>query len=311
MPNRLGLAHWLVDENNPLVSRVTVNRFWEQIFGRGIVETSEDFGLKGERPTHPELLDWLATEFVRQGWSMKAIHRLIVTSATYRQSSQVSPTLLERDPNNKLLARGPRFRMEAEMVRDVTLAASGLLGEKTGGPSVFPFQPEGVWSVPYSQEQWVLSAGPDRYRRGLYTFWRRSAPYPSFMTFDATSRYTMKRIRTNTPLQALTTLNDPAFFDAAKGLASRILVEAPSEDQSRLIYGFRLCASRHPEVNELERLMTFYRQQLEHFKQDQKSAEDVIKGVPNSCKASSVSELAAWTMVSNVMLNMDQTLTKE
>jgi hypothetical protein len=180
---------------------------------------------------------------------MKAIHRLIVTSATYRQSSQVSPSLLERDPNNKLLARGPRFRMEAEMVRDVTLAASGLLSEKTGGPSVFPFQPEGVWSVPYSREQWVLSDGPDRYRRGLYTFWRRSAPYPSFMTFDATSREfcTMKRIRTNTPLQALTTLNDPAFFDAAKGLASRILVEAPSEDQSRLIYGFRLCVPVIPK----------------------------------------------------------------
>jgi hypothetical protein len=313
MPNRLGLAHWLVDENNPLVSRVLMNRFWEQVFGRGIVETSEDFGLKGERPTHPELLDWLATEFVQHGWSMKAIHRLMVTSASYRQSSQVSPALLEKDPNNKLLARGPRFRMEAEMVRDVTLAASGLLSENIGGPSVFPFQPDGVWSVPYSREQWVTSDGPDRYRRGLYTFWRRSAPYPSFMTFDATSREfcTLKRIRTNTPLQALTTLNDPAFFDAAKGFAKRILAEAPAQVQARLSYGFQLCVSRHPESSELSRLTTFYEQQLEHFRQDRKAVEDVTKGSPNTSSECDVSELAAWTMVANVLLNMDQTLTKE
>jgi len=310
MPNRLGLAHWLVDENNPLVSRVTVNRFWEQIFGHGLVETSEDFGLKGERPTHPELLDWLATEFVQSGWSMKALHRLIVTSSTYRQSSQASPSLIERDPNNKLLARGPRFRMEAEMIRDVTLASSGLLSEKSGGPSVFPFQPDGVWSVPYSREQWVMSDGPDRYRRGLYTFWRRSAPYPSFMTFDATSREfcTLKRIRTNTPLQALTTLNDPAFFDAAKGLARRILAEAPA--QSRLSYGFQLCVARHPEAGELSRLMAFYEEQLEHFKQDRKAAEDVAKGATGTSQCD-LPEFAAWTIVSNVLLNMDQTLTKD
>jgi hypothetical protein len=313
MPNRLGLAHWLVDGNNPLVSRVLVNRFWEQIFGRGIVETSEDFGLKGERPTHPELLDWLATEFGQSGWSMKAIHRLMVTSATYRQSSQVSPVLMERDPNNKLLARGPRFRMEAEMVRDMTLAASGLLSEKTGGPSVFPFQPDGVWSVPYSREQWVTSDGADRYRRALYTFWRRSAPYPSFMTFDATSREfcTLKRIRTNTPLQALTTLNDPAFFDAAKGFARRVLAEAPAQEQARLSYGFQLCLSRRPEAGELDRLTAFYEQQLKHFRQDRKAAEDVTQGSPKTSSPCDVSELAAWTMVSNVLLNMDQTLTKE
>jgi len=313
MPNRLGLAHWLVDENNPLVSRVIVNRVWEQIFGRGIVETSEDFGLKGEKPTHPELLDWLATEFVQRGWGVKAIHRAIVTSAVYRQSSQVNSALLERDPANKLLARGPRFRIEAEMVRDVSLAASGLLSAKIGGPSVFPFQPDGVWSVPYSGYQWATSDGSDRYRRGLYTFWRRSAPYPSFMTFDATSREfcTLKRIRTNTPLQALTTLNDPVFFDAARGLARRILTEASPSEQDRVNYGFRLCVSRHPEAVELNRLEAFYEQQLENFRQNPQAAADVVLGSGHTSAPSDSAEAAAWTMVANVMLNMDQTLTKE
>jgi mono/diheme cytochrome c family protein len=313
MTNRLGLAHWLVDENNPLVARVIMNRFWEQLFGRGIVETSEDFGLKGERPSHPELLDWLATEFVERRWSMKSMLRLIVTSATYRQSSQVNPTLLDRDPNNKLLARGPRFRMEAEMIRDATLAASGLLSQRIGGPSVFPFQPEGVWSVPYSNEQWVTSEGPDRYRRGLYTFWRRSAPYPSFLTFDATSREfcTLKRIRTNTPLQALTTLNDPAFFEAAKGLAKRVLAEAPQPDQARLSFGFRLCAARKPEAAEVNRLIAFYQLQLEHFRRDQKATQDITKGCLDLALPVDGPEFAAWTMVSNVLLNMDQMLNKE
>ena len=229
MPNRLGLAHWLVDEANPLTARVAVNRAWEQFFGRGMVETSEDFGTQGAQPSHPELLDWLATEFVKQGWRMKPLHKLIVTSATYRQSSAVSPALVERDPYNRLLARGPRFRLEAEMVRDVALAASGLLSRKIGGPSVFPPQPDGIWDIPYSSEKWTLSEGEDRYRRGIYTFIRRSAAYPSFMTFDATSREfcTVRRVRTNTPLQALTTMNDEAFFEAARALAARVLGESP------------------------------------------------------------------------------------
>jgi hypothetical protein len=313
LPNRLGLARWLVDEKNPLVARVTVNRFWEQIFGRGIVETSEDFGIKGARPTHPELLDWLATEFVRQGWSMKAILRQIVTSATYRQSSQLTPLLLERDPNNELLARGPRFRMEAEMVRDTALTASGLLSRKIGGPSVFPYQPEGVWSVPYSHEEWVISEGEDRYRRGLYTFWRRSAPYPGFMNFDATSREfcTLRRIRTNTPLQALTTLNDPAFFEAAGNLAKRILLEAAPNDSARAVYGFRLCQSRHPEAAELDRILALFQQQRLHFSQDTKATDQVIQGLSAPPNELDGPELAAWTVVSNVLLNLDQTLTKE
>ena len=203
--NRLGLARWLVDENNPLVARVAVNRLWEQIFGRGLVETSEDFGTQGAPPSHPELLDWLATEFIAKGWSQKALIRTIVLSATYRQSSAVTPELAERDPYNRLFARGPRVRMEAEMVRDVALAASGLLSAKMFGPSVFPLQPDGIWNMPYSSDKWTTSTGEDRYRRSLYTFWRRTSPYPSFMTFDATSRElcTVRRVRTNTPLQAL------------------------------------------------------------------------------------------------------------
>ncbi len=187
-PNRLGLARWLVDPRNPLVGRVIMNRVWAQYYGRGIVETSEDFGVQGEPPSHPELLAWLASEFVRQGWNSKAMHRLIVTSATYRQSSRVTPVQLERDPYNRLFSRGPRFRMEAEMLRDQALAASGLLKRTLGGPSVFPYQPDGIWFAPYSSERWDESHGGDQFRRGLYTFWRRSAPYPAFIAFDAPSR---------------------------------------------------------------------------------------------------------------------------
>ena len=226
--NRLGLARWLVDENNPLVARVAVNRFWEQIFGRGLVETSEDFGAQGALPSHPELLDWLATEFMANKWSQKSILRTIVRSSTYRQSSAVRPALEERDPYNRLLARGPRVRMEAEMVRDVALAASGLLSAKMYGPSVYPLQPAGIWNMPYNSDKWTTSEGEDRYRRSLYTFWRRTSPYPSFMTFDATSREfcQVRRVRTNTPLQALTLLNDPASFEAARALAGRMMGDA-------------------------------------------------------------------------------------
>ena len=226
--NRLGLARWLVDESNPLVARVAVNRFWEQMFGRGLVETSEDFGAQGAAPTNPELLDWLAAEFMTNKWSQKTILRTIVRSATYRQTSTVSRALEERDPNNRLLARGPRVRMEAEMVRDVALAASGLLSAKMYGPSVYPLQPPGIWNMPYNSDKWTTSEGEDRYRRSLYTFWRRTSPYPSFMTFDATSREfcQVRRVRTNTPLQALTLLNDPASFEAARALARRMMTDA-------------------------------------------------------------------------------------
>ncbi|HVF27268.1 MAG TPA: DUF1553 domain-containing protein, partial [Pyrinomonadaceae bacterium] len=312
LPNRLGFARWLVDENNPLVARVAVNRFWEQFFGRGIVETSEDFGTQGERPTHQELLDWLATEFVEQKWSVKAITRLIVTSAAYRQSSKVAPALIERDPYNKLLARGARVRMEGEMIRDVALASSGLLSRKIGGPSVFPFQPEGIWSIPYNDDKWQMSEGEDRFRRGLYTFWRRTSPYPSLMNFDATSREfcTVRRVRTNTPLQALSTLNDPAFFEMARSLAERVIVEAPPDLRERIIYGFRLSVSRRPKEAEVEQLITLYNQQLQHFNKEAGAAEKIVK-VSDSIDRATAAEVAALTMVANVLLNLDETVTKE
>jgi mono/diheme cytochrome c family protein len=311
VPNRLALAEWLVDDDNPLTARVQVNRFWEALWGHGIVETSEDFGSQGERPTHPELLDWLATEFMRQGWDMKKMIRLMVTSATYRQSSRATPELLERDPYNKLLARGPRFRVEAEMVRDIALEASGLLSPKVGGPSVFPYQPEGVWDLVYNDDKWVMSEGEARHERGIYTFVRRSAPYPSLTTFDAPSREfcTVRRVRTNTPLQALTTLNDPVFFEAAQALARKIMSDAGSDPPAGVVYAFRRCLTRHPKPDELARMLAFYNLQLDRFRKDSKAASEVAKGFDGS--PANVPELAAWTMVSNVLLNLDETITKE
>lgn len=302
MPNRLGLARWLVSTENPLAARVAVNRIWEQYFGRGIVETSEDFGSQGERPSHPELLDWLATEFIARNQSMKQMHRLIVTSATYRQSSVVSPALQERDPYNRLLARGPRFRVEAEMVRDVALATSGLLSRKIGGPSVFPYQPEGIWDMPFNDDKWTESTGEDRYRRALYTFVRRTAPYPSMAAFDAPSRElcTVRRVRTNTPLQALTTLNDPAFFEAAQALAKRVMAEAGPADRDRAAYGFLLAVAREPKPAELDRVLAAIKKERAFFTAQPEQAGKL--GGP---------EQAAWTIVANVLLNLDETLTKE
>ncbi len=304
--NRLALAKWLVSRDNPLTARVAVNHIWETYFGRGIVETSEDFGTQGSRPSHPELLDWLATEFMDGGWDMKALHRLIVTSATYRQSSQATRELMEKDPANILLSRGARFRVEAEMVRDITLSASGLLSSKIGGPSVFPFQPNGVWELPYEKDSdtWVMSTGEDRYRRGLYTFIRRAAPYPSATVFDATSREycTARRNHTDTPLQALTTLNDPSFFEAAQTMAKRILKEGGNDVKSRINYGFVLATSRHPQAGELETLQTAYETERKYFNSHKTEAE-AVSNKPDS-------ELAAWTMVSRGLLNLDETLTR-
>jgi hypothetical protein len=312
MPNRLGLAEWLVSEDNPLTARVTVNRFWETIFGRGIVETSEDFGTQGDAPSHTELLDWLATEFMTKGWSVKGILREIVTSATYRQSSRVTPELIARDPYNRLYARGPRFRVEAEVVHDLALAASGLLSSKMYGPSVFPYQPDGIWDVPYSSDKWVQSPGEDSHRRAVYTYIRRSAPYPSQVTFDAPSREfcTVRRVRTNTPLQALTTLNDPFFFDAARALARRMWQEGGAKnDLERATFAFRLCASRRPQPEELERILEFYRRQVVHYRENVLEAKQTVEATAGSDE--NAPELAAWTMVANVLLNMDETITKE
>jgi Protein of unknown function (DUF1553) len=340
MPNRLGLARWLVSPANPLTARVSVNRAWEQFFGRGLVETSEDFGTQGATPSHPELLDWLATELIAQKWSLKAIHRLIVTSATYRQSAAAAPALLERDPANRLLARGPRFRMEAEMLRDAALAVSGLLSPKLGGPSVFPFQPEGIWDNPYSDAKWLTSDGEDRYRRSLYTFIRRTSPYPSLMTFDATSRElcTVRRVRTNTPLQALTMLNDEAFFEAARALAGRIAAEGGATPRTRAAFGFRLVTSRTPTAAEADRIVASYEAHLARFRAHGDAAVRVVSGpevasesatAPRRTSAggpslassgpqfraaglarSQVAERAAWTMVANALLNLDEAVNK-
>ncbi len=309
--NRLGLARWLVSPQNPLTARVTVNRMWEAFFGRGLVETSEDFGIQGTEPTHPELLDWLATEFVRVGWSVKTMHKLIVTSATYRQSSTVSPELVERDPKNNLLARGPRFRLEAEQVRDQALAVAGLLSPKMGGPGVFPPQPANIWSFAYNTEKWTPSTGEDKYRRGIYTIWRRSAPFPSFLSFDATTREAMctRRSRSNTPLQALTTLNDPQFFEAAVGLARRLVREAGTDASARVAHGFRLSVARWPKSDEAGRLLALYREQRANFEKDPASAEKLVKAYLPAGESASP-ELAAWTVVANVLLNLDEVLTK-
>ena len=305
--NRLGLARWIVSRDNPLCSRVAVNRLWEQYFGHGIVETSEDFGTQGERPVNPELLDWLAVEFMDRGWSQKAIHRLIVTSSTYRQDSRVTPELQQRDPYNRLLARGPRFRVEAEMVRDIVLSASGLLSPKIGGPSVFPFQPEGVWDMPYNDDKWKISAGDDRYRRGLYTFIRRTSPYPSMTVFDAPSRETctVRRPRTNTPLQALTTMNDPVFFEAAQALARRVASEVGAPPADRAALAFRLCTGRRPNQEEVNKIVRNYEAQRAAFAQDPQLCAKVSGSAPGDAGA------AAWVMVSNALLNLDETLTKE
>jgi hypothetical protein len=304
--NRLALAKWLVSRDNPLTARVAVNHIWETYFGRGIVETSEDFGTQGSRPSHPELLDWLATEFMDSGWDMKAMHRLIVTSATYRQSSKATPELMEKDPANILLSRGARFRVEAEMVRDITLSASGLLSSKIGGPSVFPYQPNGVWELPYEKDSdtWAMSTGEDRYRRGIYTFIRRAAPYPAMTVFDATSREycTPRRSHTDTPLQALTTLNDPAFFEAAQAMARRILKEGGSSTKSRIDYGFMLATSRHPQGTELDMLLTAFDTERKYF------AGHVNEATAIAAKPDA--ELAAWTMLSRGLLNLDETLTR-
>lgn len=299
---RLSLAKWLVDPKNPLTARVQVNRMWEQYFGHGIVETSDNFGTQGSLPSHPELLDWLATEFMRQKWDMKAIHKMIVMSSTYRQASEATSVLLEKDPSNTLYARGPRFRLDAETIRDNALAAAGMLNDQIGGPSVYPYQPQGIWNSPYNGEYWRDSQGAERYRRGLYTFLKRTAPYPMYTNFDASSREvcTVRRIRTNTPLQALNLLNDQSFLEAAKGLAERT-VKAKSDAKSRIIYAFRLTTCRAPSSEELARLQALLTKLKSRYQADPESAKK-LGGTP---------EQAAWTMVANVLLNLDETITKE
>jgi len=300
--DRLTLANWLVSKKNPLTARVEVNRIWEQYFGRGLVETSEDFGTRGSKPSHPELLDWLACQFMAKGWDMKAIHRMILMSSTFRQSSEATEAAIAKDQPNVFLARGPRFRLDAEFIRDASLAEGGLLSSKVGGPSVYPYQPDGIWDSPYSGEAWMTSMGEDQYRRSIYTFWKRTAPYPSFVTFDATSREscTVRRIRTNTPLQALTLLNDREMIVAASGLAKRMKSVGKS-DADHIVAGFRVCTGRKPLPSEVSRLTALLTKLEGRYSADVAAAK----------KLGSTPQEAAWTMVGNVLLNLDETITNE
>jgi len=304
--NRLALAKWLVSPANPLTARVIMNRKWEALFGRGIVRTSEDFGFQGDLPSNQELLDWLAVEFMKQGWSQKKMLKLIVMSATYQQSSTVTPELEERDPLNILLARGPRFRMDAEMVRDSALVASGLLSEKIGGPSVYPPQPPGVSSEgAYGPLDWNTSEGPDRYRRGLYTFAKRTAPYAMTATFDGPSGEVClaRRDRSNTPLQALTSLNDAVFLECARALG-QMAAKTDGDDAARAEMMFRRCLTRPPSDEERAKLVQFYQTQLARFASGELKATELMDAKEDA----HLNEQAAWTTVARVLLNLDETI---
>jgi hypothetical protein len=310
---RMTLAKWLVSPDNPLTARVIVNRLWESIFGIGIVRTSEDFGTQGEAPSHPELLDYLATEFVREGWDVKHMLKLMVTSAAYRQSSRVTPELLAKDPDNRLLARGPRFRLSAETIRDQALFVSGLLSPKMYGPPVKPPQPKlGLSAAFGSATDWDTSAGEDRYRRALYTTWRRSNPYPSMATFDAPNREvcTVRRDRSNTPLQALVTMNDPVYVEAAQALARRMIV-AGTKPEEKIRRGFELCISREPTKVETEKIMQLFEEaRLRYAYSPQDALNVATKPIGEAPKGVELADLAAWTVVGNVLLNLDETLMK-
>ncbi|MCP4856448.1 MAG: DUF1553 domain-containing protein [Fuerstiella sp.] len=309
-PNRLTLAKWLVDRRNPLVARVTVNRWWTEIFGHGIVATVEDFGLKGDFPSHPELLDWLAVEFMDNNWSMKQLLRTILLSATYRQASIVTPNLQEHDDQNRLLARGARFRMDAEMIRDNILTASGLISLKQFGPSIRPYQPDGIWSkVGGTSYGYKPSPGTEKYRRGIYVVLKRGAPYPSFINFDASARLacTVKRSRSNTPLQALTLLNDPVYVEAAEALARRVLTERSTADVDRkLDYAFQLCTARTPSADERNTLRDLLETQISVNKAagtKANNAENLPSGITEY-------QLAAWQTVAATVINLHETITR-
>ncbi len=307
--NRLDFARWLFAVDNPLTARVTVNRVWQRIFGRGIVSTVDDFGLQGEQPTHPELLDWLAVEFMDSRWDVKALHRRIVHSAVYRQDAAISPQLLERDPDNLLLARGARFRVEGEVVRDITLAASGLLNPAVGGPSVYPPAPQSIFLPPasYGTKTWEYDEGADKYRRGLYTFRFRSAPFPALQVFDTPSGEApcTGRERSNTPLQALTVLNEPLFFESAVKLAETTLAEGGEDDRARLAYAFQRCTSRAPEAAEVDALVAFLEKQRARIAAGEIDTAALLSATENR------DTLAAWTLAARVLLNLDETITRQ
>ncbi len=316
--NRLGLAEWLTKPDHPLTSRVVVNRFWQQLFGEGLVKTSDNFGMQGDFPSHPELLDWLAREFVDSGWNVKALMKRIVLSATYRQDSAASPELIARDPENRLLERGPRFRLPAEIIRDEALEISGLLKNRLGGPSVYPYQTEGLYkgmvvAARYPGTQYIESKGDDLYRRSLYTFWKRTVPHPTMTVFDAPDREfcVVRRSVTNTPLQALTLLNDPIFVEAARNLAERVIHEGGAGPDARLALAFRLATGRGPDDEEKRILRKKLDEMLGHYRADEAGAQTLV-AVGESPRDASIpaGELAAYTAVANMILNLDETITK-
>ena len=320
--NRLGLARWLVDAENPLLARVIVNRYWQMFFGTGLVKTAEDFGSQGELPSHPELLDWLASEFVSSGWDVRHLVRLIVTSATYRQSSQMLGDDWSHDPENRLLARGPRLRLQAEFIRDQALAVSGLLNRQIGGASVSPYQPAGLWEELASREDganwtaqtYTQSHGADLYRRTMYTYWKRTSPPPTLVTFDAPDRETctVRRARTNTPLQALVLMNDPTYVEASRKLAERIVTEAPAGVSARVNWAFRQVLGRQPTARQSQVLERLFAEQLAKYQADRAAAEQLLAvgEAPRNTELDTA-ELAAWSIASSVLLNLDETVTKE
>ncbi len=316
--DRLGLAKWLTDETNPLMARVTVNRFWQQLFGTGLVKTADDFGSQGEVPSHPKLLDWLAVDFRESGWDVKHLFKTMVMSATYQQSSRLTPALFEKDPENRLYARGPRFRLDAEPLRDQALFVSGLLVEKLGGPSVKPPQPPGLWyAVGYTGSntaRFVPDTGPEKiHRRTVYTFLKRTAPPPEMSTFDAPSRESscVRRERTNTPMQALLLFNDPQYLECAHGLAARAMREKGGSPEAIATYMFRLCTSRKPNAKELKVLVEGYREDLKRFSASLEKTASLVKlGSPEIAKGLPTNELAAWTVCANILLTADEVITK-
>lgn len=309
--SRLDLAGWLVQSDNPLTARVTVNRIWMRYFGRGIVETENDFGTKGSPPSHPELLDWLADYFVRQGWSQKGVHRLIVTSATYRQTSHYEGDLAERDPNNVLLGRQNRVRLDAEAVRDAALCVSGKLVRQIGGPSVYPPQPDGVYAFTQNRKTWKTSTGPDRFRRAMYTMFYRSAPYPMLTTFDSPDFQSVctRRVRSNTPLQALTMANDVAITELARWFAIRMMSDATS-DQQRMELGFRIAYARRPNVQEEQQMLSYLSERRDYYA-DRAEAAETLAGADLSVADDSPVECAAWISVARVLVNTDEFITRE
>ncbi|MDA0196905.1 MAG: DUF1553 domain-containing protein, partial [Bacteroidetes bacterium] len=315
--NRMGLAMWLFDGQNPLTARVAVNRYWQMIFGRGIVATPEDFGSQGDLPSHPELLDWLALEFQSSGWNVKHLMKTMVMSATYQQSVTVDPELYAKDPDNIMLARGPQIRLQAEFVRDHALSISGLLSKQIGGPSVKPYQPRGLWLQVASGNQplkeYIQDHGEDLYRKSMYTFWKRSLPPPSMMTFDAPAREQceVRRQSTSTPMQALVLLNDPQFTEASRLIAYRMLSEGGANNEERIRFAFRLATSRHPREKEMEHLVNLLKDEQETFAKEPEKAENLLNiGEYKLEPDFDLTVLAAYTVVANAILNLTESISK-